>query len=123
MSLPAKPNLENLKKQAKGLLRAHREQDRAAAERIKAQLPRAADADLDAILAGEFSLQEAQLVIARELGFASWPKLVEEVERRNRAGEQKRPNMFTDSVKQIMQHAREESSRLGQNYIGTEHRQ
>ena len=30
-------------------------------------------------------------------------------------------NMFTDSVKRVMQYAREESARLGHNYIGTEH--
>ena len=30
-------------------------------------------------------------------------------------------NMFTDGVKRVMQHAREESARLGHNYIGTEH--
>ncbi len=30
-------------------------------------------------------------------------------------------NMFTDGVKRVMQSAREESARLGHNYIGTEH--
>ncbi|MEC8993798.1 MAG: ATP-dependent Clp protease ATP-binding subunit [Candidatus Latescibacterota bacterium] len=30
-------------------------------------------------------------------------------------------NMFTDCVKRVMQYAREESARLGHNYIGTEH--
>jgi ATP-dependent Clp protease ATP-binding subunit ClpC len=30
-------------------------------------------------------------------------------------------NMFTDGVKRVMQYAREESARLGHNYIGTEH--
>ena len=30
-------------------------------------------------------------------------------------------NMFTDGVKRVMQLAREESARLGHNYIGTEH--
>ena len=30
-------------------------------------------------------------------------------------------NMFTDGVKRVMQTAREESARLGHNYIGTEH--
>ncbi|MFP6592029.1 MAG: ATP-dependent Clp protease ATP-binding subunit [Candidatus Latescibacterota bacterium] len=30
-------------------------------------------------------------------------------------------NMFTDGVKRVMQFAREESARLGHNYIGTEH--
>ena len=30
-------------------------------------------------------------------------------------------NMFTENVKQVMKLAREESARLGHNYIGTEH--
>ena len=30
-------------------------------------------------------------------------------------------NMFTDGIKRVMQFAREESARLGHNYIGTEH--
>ena len=30
-------------------------------------------------------------------------------------------NMFTDNVKRMMEQAREESARLGHNYIGTEH--
>ena len=30
-------------------------------------------------------------------------------------------NMFTDGVKRVLQYAREESARLGHNYIGTEH--
>ena len=30
-------------------------------------------------------------------------------------------HMFTDRVKKVLQYAREESSRLGHDYIGTEH--
>ena len=30
-------------------------------------------------------------------------------------------NMFTDRVKKVLQYSREESSRLGHDYIGTEH--
>ena len=63
--LPDRPSLEQLRKQAKDLLRAFRTGDPAAAERL--------GADGDPILA------DAQLAIAREYGFASWPRLVEHV--------------------------------------------
>ena len=121
MPLPANPSLENLKKQAKSLLKAQRDKDPDAARRIKAQLPRLVDAAPEAILEGELSLQEAQLVIARELGFASWPKLAEAVEQVNRDQENKRPRLYTDSVKRTLQFSRDEAFRLGHNYIGTEH--
>ena len=79
--LPPRPNLENLKKQAKSLHKAHRSGDSAAAECIKTHLPRLADASPEEILQSDFTLQEAQLVLAREYGFPSWPKLVEAVSR------------------------------------------
>ena len=36
-------------------------------------------------------------------------------------GKGKMNNMFTDRVKKVLQYAREESARLGHDYIGTEH--
>ena len=54
--LPARPNLEHLRKQAKRLLRKLRASDAAA------------------------KLADAQLAIAREYGFASWKKLSAQVE-------------------------------------------
>ena len=77
--LPPHPSLENLKKQAKSLHKAHRSGDSEAADRIKTHLPRLADASAEEILQSDFSLQEAQLVVAREYGFPSWPRLVEAV--------------------------------------------
>jgi ankyrin repeat protein len=71
-SLPAAPSLEQLRKQAKDLLRAWRDGDDAAATRVAAHHP-APDEPLK--LAG------AQLVVAREHGFASWPRLRAYVER------------------------------------------
>src|SRR6185312_16060334 len=65
-SLPARPSLEQLKKRAKELLRAIRAADPAAIARLRGQLARDAD---------EATLADAQLVIAREHGFASWPRL------------------------------------------------
>ena len=63
--LPDSPSLEQLRKQAKTLLRAYREGDEAAARRFRALAPRAAS--------GAAVLADAQFVIAREHGFASWP--------------------------------------------------
>ncbi len=77
--LPAVPNIRHLKNQAKQLRNAHRAGDGEALSRIKAYLPRAADQSLKDIDRGDFALQEAQLVIAREYGFASWPKLTYQV--------------------------------------------
>ncbi len=80
-SLPDRPNLEQLKKQAKSLLHAAQEKDPAALARFGA-LPAFAStpaADLGAI---DFALHDAQSVIAREHGFVSWNALREEVEAR-----------------------------------------
>ena len=58
-------SLENLKKQAKSLLKSVRDNDGAALERIAPYVKDDAS----------FKLNDAQLVISRELGFASWAKL------------------------------------------------
>src|ERR1700733_7772453 len=68
-------NLENLKKQAKLVLRWHRERYYPVAAQIRAALPRfSALSDRD-ILAQSFKLSDAQEVIARQAGFDSWPAL------------------------------------------------
>jgi ankyrin repeat protein len=66
-SLPERPDLGQLRRQAKELRDAVRRGDAAAVERF-GRYHRAA-------LQGAASLASAQLVIARELGFASWPRL------------------------------------------------
>ena len=73
--LPPSPSLEQLKKQAKTLLRHHGQSDAQTFERIRKfhpQLSGASDVD---IAAAEFGLQGAQLLLAREYGFDSWPKM------------------------------------------------
>ena len=77
--LPDRPNLDQLKHQAKGLLRAARARDAAALARFRA-LPAFAqrtDADLARTSLG---LHDAQSVIAREHGADSWNDLRERVE-------------------------------------------
>ncbi len=75
--LPEHANLEQLKKQAKDLLRAAQSGDAAALERFRA-LPAFASGADPATLA----LHDAQSTIAREYGFASWKELREELETR-----------------------------------------
>ena len=77
--LPARPNLEQLKKQAKSLLYAAQAHDRDALRRFAA-LPAFSGKSIDEIEAADLALHDAQSVIAREHGFPSWPALREEVE-------------------------------------------
>ena len=74
--LPERPSLEQLRKQAKDLLRAIRANDAAATTRLRAQAPRPTRQAV--------TLADAQFVLAREYGYESWAKLkrhVESVER------------------------------------------
>jgi hypothetical protein len=75
--LPANPNLRSLKNQAKQLLHAHQAGHSDACERIKTSHPRLGDSLIEEIRKADFSLVDAQWVIAREYGFLSWPKLVD----------------------------------------------
>lgn len=68
--LPDRPDLEQLRRQAKELRRAAAAGETEAQSRIRA-------------VADEVSLAAAQLALAREHGFASWPRLKTEVERKN----------------------------------------
>lgn len=69
------PNLENLRKQAKQLVRWHRQRNYSVAERIRAALPRYRGASDAEILAQPFALADAQLLLAREAGFETWASL------------------------------------------------
>ena len=67
-------NLEQQKKQARELLRAIRAGSADALARLRGQHLRWANVD-DATVRQEMALHDAQFVIAREQGFASWTKL------------------------------------------------
>ena len=73
--LPSSPSLAQLKKQAKDLLKEHRSGSPEAAAGIEAHLPRCSGASPEDILRGDFSLQEAQHVIACEYGCRHWEML------------------------------------------------
>jgi ankyrin repeat protein len=68
-TLPSRPDLDQQKKLAKELLRAFRAGDREAIARMRAELP-------DKV---ELSLTDAQFVLAREYGFASWRDLKDRI--------------------------------------------
>src|SRR5689334_7889849 len=69
MSLPDRPDLAQLRRQARELQRAAAGGDPGALRRIQQ-------------VSAETTLSAAQLAMAREYGFASWAKLKDEAERR-----------------------------------------
>ena len=70
-TLPARPDLGHLRREARDLLRSAQAGDSAAADRINA-------------VSGRLNLTAAQLTVARDYGFASWARLKTEVEARSR---------------------------------------
>jgi hypothetical protein len=85
MQLPTRPSLKQLKFQAKDLLDALKkkgvkEQSTAACQRLLASHPQWVDVPAADVDPRKVSLAEAQLVVAREYGFDTWPKLKKHVE-------------------------------------------
>jgi hypothetical protein len=78
--LPKKPDLDHERKRAKELLKALRGGDRKAIARLRSHHPRFADLTPDALRAAHVKLSDAQLVMAREYGFPSWPSLKAHIE-------------------------------------------
>jgi ankyrin repeat protein len=77
--LPERPNLEQLKRQAKDLLRAARAHDTEALARFRI-LPSFARVPVAELVRAPLALHDAQSVLAREHGFDSWNALRERVE-------------------------------------------
>jgi hypothetical protein len=80
-ALPDPPDIDQYRRQAKELLRARGEEDATAIARIRANHPKLAGSSPERIRSARFALADAQLVLARELGFPSWPRLKAHVER------------------------------------------
>lgn len=78
--LPGNVNLEQLRKGAKSFQRAVRGGDRGAAAIVREFHPTLASAAPGSPELEAFSRADAQLVVARQFGFASWPKLKAHVE-------------------------------------------
>jgi hypothetical protein len=73
--LPPSLSLEQLKKQAKSLLKRQQAGDSEALARVRENHPRWRSLLEEQVAASPFALADAQLVIASEYGFASWSKL------------------------------------------------
>ena len=73
-SLPQNPNLEQLKKQAKDLLKAFKAGDTSVCEVLRYHY-RFARASNENILKSEVTLQEVQHALALDYGFTSWKQL------------------------------------------------
>jgi catechol 2,3-dioxygenase-like lactoylglutathione lyase family enzyme len=69
------PSLENLRKQAKLVLRWHRDRYYPVAAQIRALLPRYQHMTDPEVLARSFKLSDAQELVARQHGFESWQAL------------------------------------------------
>jgi hypothetical protein len=82
-NLPPRPSLEQLRKQAKDLLRSSQKGDAAAVERIRRHKPEAT----------EPSLADAQFALARDYGFESWPRLLRHVEAESAVGFEDRDSL------------------------------
>ncbi len=80
IELPARPNLEQYRKQAKDLVRECARAIPEALARARRHHPRFHSLPEDAFRGDQVSLTDAQLVIAREHGFESWPKFARHIE-------------------------------------------
>jgi uncharacterized protein len=81
--LPLLPDMAQQRRLAKDLLKAWRAADPAAYDRFREHHPALIHASAEGIAAYRVVLADAQLVIAREYGFESWPKLKLEIELRS----------------------------------------
>lgn len=79
-NLPARPNLDHLRGQAKSLLAQLKDGNAAAARAFIEHLPSARGLAPEAVRTTRFRLADAQSVVARQAGFASWPVLARHVE-------------------------------------------
>jgi hypothetical protein len=70
-SLPQRPNYEQLRKQAKDLHKACMAGDKTARQRLRTHHPNSNDLSPSSAV----TLAQAQLAIARQYGFGSWPRL------------------------------------------------
>jgi hypothetical protein len=97
-SLPPRPDLDQLKRQARELLRDHADGKVPAAARIAAHHPRLRDQIPAKVLGSRFVLADAQAVLAREYGFANWAALKQRVAVSRRAEKFKTHPGFDEAV-------------------------
>jgi ankyrin repeat protein len=97
-SLPPRPNLDQLKRQAHELHRAHADREASAAARIATHHPEMNTLSATAVLERPFALADAQLVVAREYGFRNWAQLKERVELAGRIDSIERHPRFDEAL-------------------------
>src|SRR5690348_8163468 len=88
--LPPRPSLDQLRRRAKELRDAARSGDPVAQARITACSPGARP--------GTVTLAAAQLAVAREHGYPSWPRLVAEVQARTAEAGQRADEFLAASI-------------------------
>ena len=86
-TLPDRPHLGHLKKQAKELIRRYRARDPGAMAQFRDALPAAARRSDDEVAALDLRLHDAQSCVARSYGFVSWADLASYVEGRSVASD------------------------------------
>jgi catechol 2,3-dioxygenase-like lactoylglutathione lyase family enzyme len=91
-------NLDNLKKQAKQLVRWHREGNYSVGGRIR-RLPRYRELTDVQILSLKFPLSAAQEIIALEAGYASWAELKAGLDT---VAKQAKPPLFSPALKRAI---------------------
>jgi len=79
-SLPSQPNLDQLRIQAKEIVKAHRSKDASVCDPLR-RLKRFADASDADIFAAKLTLTDAQYALALDYGFPSWDALKKHVDR------------------------------------------
>lgn len=80
MSLPPRPDLTQLRKQAKEFLRALKSGEAEVLRRFEAHFPHRKPRVAGEVSGEEPTLAEAQFVLAREYGFTTWARMKEHVE-------------------------------------------
>src|SRR5437660_10217262 len=103
--MPVKPlapnaDLDHLKHQATDLIRERAGRDLPAAQRIREFHPRFGGASDAVIFDAEFHLDDGQLTIARERGFANWARLKRRIEEPVRADDLSLP--FQERIQDLI---------------------
>ena len=114
-SLPDRPDLDQLRTQAKELKRALAEGEQDALDRVLASHPKFAGRPAERAEGWTFTLRDAQVTIARELGFESWKELLEQVDDSG----PRRWNPQSDH--QFITRAAAEATKLQHGYVGVDH--
>src|SRR4051794_9546216 len=94
--LPEQPHLDVPKREARELLAQYRERRPEALERIQHRHPKFRQLHAEPGAAAIFKLTDAQLVVAREYGFSSWPEMKQRIEANDAAVELQRAIRASD---------------------------